>query len=137
MKIKTSELTGAALSWAVAKCEGHTIRKDPMAFGDGSYWIWEETASGLGGVLIEKSVYMRVGRQYDPTSNWSQGGPIIEREKISIGTALDSGYWLATNSQHPSGRYNQNGPTPLIAALRCYVSSKLGDEIEIPKELFE
>jgi len=27
------------------------------------------------------------------------------------------------------------GPTPLIAATRCYVASKLGDDIEIPEEL--
>jgi hypothetical protein len=27
------------------------------------------------------------------------------------------------------------GPTPLIAAMRCYVASKLGDEVEIPSEL--
>jgi hypothetical protein len=29
----------------------------------------------------------------------------------------------------------QYGDTPLIAAMRCYVASKLGDEVEIPKEL--
>jgi hypothetical protein len=27
------------------------------------------------------------------------------------------------------------GHTPLIAAMRCYVASKLGDEVEIPQEL--
>jgi hypothetical protein len=27
------------------------------------------------------------------------------------------------------------GDTPLIAAMRCFVTSKLGDEIEIPEEL--
>ena len=27
------------------------------------------------------------------------------------------------------------GPTPLIAAMRCYVASKLGDEVEVPVEL--
>lgn len=27
------------------------------------------------------------------------------------------------------------GPTPLIAAMRCYVASKLGDEVDIPEEL--
>jgi hypothetical protein len=31
--------------------------------------------------------------------------------------------------------YQEHGPTPLIAAMRCFVASKLGDEIEIPKEL--
>lgn len=27
------------------------------------------------------------------------------------------------------------GPTPLIAAMRCYVASKLGDNVEIPEKL--
>lgn len=27
------------------------------------------------------------------------------------------------------------GPTPLIAAMRCFVASKLGDEVEVPDEL--
>ena len=27
------------------------------------------------------------------------------------------------------------GPTPLIAAMRCYVASKLGDDVDIPEEL--
>ena len=28
-----------------------------------------------------------------------------------------------------------SGPTPLIAAMRCYVASKLGDEVDVPEEL--
>lgn len=31
--------------------------------------------------------------------------------------------------------WSWQGPTPLIAAMRCYVASKLGDEVEIPEEL--
>ena len=27
------------------------------------------------------------------------------------------------------------GPTPLVAAMRCYVASRLGDEVEISEEL--
>jgi hypothetical protein len=37
-----------------------------------------------------------------------------------------------TNGGEP---YEGTGSTPLIAAMRCYVASKLGDEVEIPKEL--
>jgi hypothetical protein len=28
-----------------------------------------------------------------------------------------------------------HGHTPLIAAMRCYVASKLGEEIDVPEEL--
>ena len=35
----------------------------------------------------------------------------------------------------PKKRWWRNGPTPLIAAMRCYVISKLGEEVEVPDEL--
>jgi hypothetical protein len=107
--MKTSELTGATLDWAVAKCEGGTIR-------------------------TEHGVFLNQGDGYDyytPSTDWAQGGPIIEREGIS---------WHCGNkaSWHAYGygsADNISGPTPLIAAMRCYVASKLGDNVEIPEEL--
>jgi len=102
MKIKTSELIGAALDWAVAKCE------DVYCF-DGSY---------------------------TPSTDWAQGGPIIEREFITIDQKERS---ICACIDAPDGHECNdiwaNGPTPLIAAMRCRVASKLGDEIEIPEEL--
>jgi len=104
MKIKTSELTGAALDWAVAKCEG---RKD-NDFG----WWWDN---------------------YKPSTNWAQGGPIIERESIDLQyQGGDVDVWAADIFGADCSVY---GDTPLIAAMRCYVVSKLGDEVEIPEEL--
>jgi len=102
--IKTSELTGAALDWAVAKCEGIEFRKDDVRFR-GAY-----------------------ARKY--STDWAQGGPIIERESM----ALDGSgtHWYAEDK---NGDEVRTGPTPLIAAMRCYVASKLGDTVEIPKEL--
>lgn len=62
-------------------------------------------------------------------TKWEQGGPIIERENICLWT---EGYnWEAKQY----GACEQWGDTPLIAAMRCYVASKLGDDIDIPKEL--
>lgn len=96
--MKTSELTGHALRWAVAKCEG--------CIG------WNEAEHG----------------PYSPHTDWAQAGPIIEREGITL-TACN-GAWEATYRG-----YFGYGPTPLIAAMRCYCASKLGDEVEIPSEL--
>ena len=102
MKIKTSELIGAALDWAVAKCEGMEFDLAP----DG-YYI------------------------YKPSSNWAMGGPIIEREQINLWT---EGYdWEATQY----GKWQEWGPTALIAAMRCYVGTKLGNEVEVPDELLQ
>lgn len=110
MKIKTSELTDVALDWAVAKC-----------IGQPDEWMADH----------------RKGYINSASTDWAQGGPIIEREKI--------GFWAYTldedGNENP-GWYAEtfegavaDGPTPLIAAMRCYVASKLGDTVETPDEL--
>jgi len=65
------------------------------------------------------------------STNWAQGGPIIEQCCINV-YYDGGGYWCATTD---SGDPPKFGPTPLIAAMRCYVASRFGDEIEIPEEL--
>lgn len=62
--------------------------------------------------------------------DWAQGGPIIGRESINL-TKMHGHGWHADCGQVNVGR------TPLIAAMRCYVASKLGNEIEIPDEIKE
>jgi hypothetical protein len=87
---------------------------------------------------------------WEPSTNWAQGGPIIERESIFV-LREQSGFkgrrlWAATSGANKAAGLNEDsikfyrdafhfGPTPLIAAMRCYVASKMGDEIEIPEEL--
>jgi hypothetical protein len=112
--MKTSELHGAALDWAVAKCEG------------------------LKDFDIENlCFYDDEGISFEPSCVWSQGGPIIERERIAIWFEkyddIDLGLpcWYAAKYCEPE----YHGSTPLIAAMRAYVASKLGDEVEIPKEV--
>lgn len=63
------------------------------------------------------------------STEWALGGEIVEEEKINLWT---EGYdWEATQY----GKWQEWGPTPLIAAMRCYVGSKLGNEVEVPDEL--
>ncbi len=79
-----------------------------------------------------------------PDLSWQTCGPIIEREGIEVVRGNDLVFpkgnekgeyyeplWLAS---YGAGR-KFHGPTPLIAAMRCFCRSKLGDEVEIPKEL--
>jgi len=104
--MKTSELTGAALDWAAAQC------------ADLPYpHVYDEQ----GGIV-----------EVSPSTNWAQGGPIIEREKIGLGHEICEGnsYWAATGYLA-----EECGPTPLVAAMRCYVASKLGDTIDVPEAL--
>jgi hypothetical protein len=100
--MKTNELTGAALDWAVAQCEGVSVR------------------NGFDDNCPEYSI------------NWSQGGPIIERWMIDCDTYRYG--WRAARHVSTTPTYGY-GPTLLIAAMRCYVASKLGDEVDAPAEL--
>lgn len=115
MKIKTSELIGPALDWAVAKCERLEI-----------YQIWKNVIN----VTIERHFI-----SYAPSTSWAQGGPIIEQERISV--CWEGTLWVGSRYNETEGRYwaQTSGPTPLVAAMRCYVASKLGNEVDVPKEL--
>lgn len=115
MQIKTNELTGAALDWAVCMALGRTdMRIDP---DDGD--------------MVAQDVF-------DYTTDWAQGGPIIEREGITLDyDAYDQDKLWEARHYASDGTLlnNEYGPTPLIAAMRCYVASKLGDVVDIPEEL--
>ena len=113
MKTKTSELSGAALDWAVAKCEGFIM--------DCNSWLYEATLEEVA------------TGSFKPSTGWAQGGPIIERENISLAGKDPLHDCWAAMTQY--GTHKHEGPTPLIAAMRCYVASKLGDTIEVPEEL--
>lgn len=136
MKIKTSELSGAALDWAVAVVEG-----------DGD---------------ITPSLLVK---HYKPSTDWSQGGPLIESNQVFLDPPHDmhranydektgkvKGCWETYESWHATvssrvrtlppkiegfpGRVGRGeGETALIAACRAIVASVFGDEIEIPQEL--
>jgi hypothetical protein len=93
---------------------GHNVRKQPSGF----IFIMDG----------ERQV-----TQWKPSEAWAQGGPIIYREKIDIcnhhGTdEVSAIIWFPI-------KHVSTSTTPLIAAMRCFVASRLGDEVEIPEEL--
>ena len=120
MKIKTSELEKQALDWAVAKCEGIE-------------WCQGD---------LDAQEY---GPGFKPSTSWQDGGPIIEREGLCVQPYCSlyeykpilewESFVMARcfENEHPRGI----GPTPLVAAMRCFVASKLGDEVDVPDELVE
>lgn len=119
VKIKTSELSGAALDWAVADVTGDDV--------------WRES----------RNIYVRDDcdyvSHYSPSTDWAQGGPIIEREKIGFRFSGGFGFcaWKSYGVGPHRNEQSQYGPTPLIAAMRCYVASKFGDEVKMSDELLE
>lgn len=111
MKVPISEADREVLDWMVATVEGaYTPSVDTDI--DGTKRI------NYGGMYPEWS------------TDWAQGGPIIEREGINVNKSFD-GWWA---SYKPSV-HEYGGTTSLIAAMRCYVASKLGDEVDVPEEL--
>lgn len=72
---------------------------------------------------------------FSPSTNWKQGGPIIERERISVVDVDGYDFWKADKLDKEAIPVISYGPTPLIAAMRCFCASRLGDEVEIPEEL--
>jgi len=102
MKMDPFKLEGAALDWAVTACEGLDIESTGPVWG---MWGW--------------------------ASDWGQGGPIIEREGISI-HRKDKGSWFAF---YDSTSEAAPGKTPLQAAMRCFVAGVFGFEIDIPEAI--
>jgi hypothetical protein len=111
MKVKTSELRGAPLNWAVAQ-----IRQLP-----------------LDDLRTSRSVVFYLGEPWMPDIYWEQGGPIIEEQDMCINRQPVMGHpWVATIYSNAQA----SGPSPLIAAMRCYVAACLGDEVDVPEVLF-
>ena len=119
MKIKTSGLQGVALDWAVAKCLGHEVVENYVSY----IRIYLTDPKQAGYALT-----------FCPSTDWAHGGPIIEREGIQLRCGLGGWVALPYDSAFSEEAY-QEGDTPLVAAMRCYVASKLGDEVEVPDEL--
>jgi hypothetical protein len=118
-KVPVSELEGAELDYAVAKAEGlpgATIYHDQS--GSWCAVAAPDTFSGECG--------------FHPSTEWFAGGNIIEREGISIvaNHAHQSGVWAACIET--KGPTILTASTPLIAAMRAFVASKLGDVVEVP-----
>ena len=137
-QIKVSEATPIQLDWLVAKCKG--IIATRCGAGPSAYLAYTP----------KRSAYKR----WEPTRNWKQGGALIEREKIDLEFMDNFEAWCGSvvreygqdresysdDQDRESYTAEQEsfvgyGPTPLIAAMRCFVASRLGDEAEIPEEL--
>ena len=122
MKIKTKDLTGAALDWAVAKCMGYV---EQGVYGTPEFRDSEVYLCYCGAVL---------NSCYAPSTDWAQGGPIIERERISIRQWTNVPI-VHAYMPHDDAPWASDGTSPLVAAMRCLAAAKLGDEVDVPEEL--
>lgn len=126
MKHKVSELEGALLDAAVARIEGIRVR---FGVAENFCVIYR------GG--DDTGLKERRGPDFNPSRDWSAGGSIIERELIDVEAPCKNGgrigYWYAYIYEPETAELLQSmsGPTPLIAAMRAFVASKLGEEVEL------
>lgn len=122
IEVKTSELIGGSLNWAVAQAE----EMNPFILSGGMY---------CGTVVAVGN-----DKTWSPSINWRQGGPLIDKHAISLvaySTNLNGSprYWVAEPWSYCPIRID--GDTALIAACRAIVAAKLGDTVSVPKELMQ
>lgn len=129
MKIKTADLTSLPLAYAVAIAKGIPAEEIvlPRYQGDGPWRRTRDEEGNFDGYITGPAMLF--------DRKWEAAGPIIEKERIDLQAKINAGCdydeWLATIGLGAAQR-RRYGPTPIIAAMRCFVASKLGDEVEIP-----
>ena len=123
-KVKVSEASDVVLDYMVAVAAEHNIVWDSITpwvdIGDTNKLIgpnWKSCGKPCG---------------WSPSTHGGDGMPIIEREKISIIFDISNDVAARTTAYPPEYHY---GPTILLAAMRCYVTSKPGPEVEVPDVL--
>ena len=125
MKYKTIELDGPLLDAAVAQTLG--LR-----------YVLARTMMDIPGPY--RCTLLDTGELFGPSRRWSDGGPIIEREKITLlwrehNGMMETGYWAAMKDAdllQPGSGLWMVSPSLLVAAMLAFVVAKLGAEIEMP-----
>lgn len=102
--MKINELTGAQLDYWVAKADE----------------LEAELTDGV--CFIPKTAVI-----FRPSTDWAQGGQIIDRERIAILPTLPAG-WVA-ELKGPERHAYCNDDSPLVAAMRAYVGYTFGAEV--------
>jgi hypothetical protein len=130
MKINTSELEGAALDWSVAEA----VKLKASVIPHGGY------SNASTDYKIKYTCYRiwlddELDIEYQPSTDWSQGGPLIESEQIELKWIGVDGVACGWNAWHQDITDMQCANTPLVAAMRAIVAAKLGAVVDVPDEL--
>ena len=125
MKIKAKDLFDRALDYAVALANGWKTFPTDGAEGRYHWYLDAEKAPHCNKLPI---------KNYRPSCD-VHADFIIDREKIDTAFLRDTADTWMANIAVPYERCIYYGPTRRIAAMRCYVAAKLGEEVDIPEEL--
>lgn len=121
IEVRAADLIGEALGWAVGKAEGLELELVGPAYNN----PWRVFAR------YRATVTERTER-YNPWENWALGGQLIQKYRVGFGLYTDS-FFAVTGLDEVPG--DADGSTHLIAACRAIVAAKLGDAVQVPKEL--
>ena len=149
IEVKTAELIGPALRYAVAVACGwkmQRIEDGDWTEGEPHWWqaINEKAVipgrrNGLVGYIVPGAKGITSSYAYCPDVDWSQGGPLIEKYAVKIEHFPSETIASKANARIAmhSTAYWQSGPTPLVALCRAIVAAKLGDVVSVPAELVQ
>lgn len=141
-KVNVSELEGAALDWAVAQIDDRDVYDLDWRWVDGEMLGFGTIANSQEFVCfrIGEPVVFGTIPMYSPSTDWSQGGPLIEKYRAWMDTDIQHGdpedaEWSGM-CEALEGR-QMFGTTPLIAAMRAIVAAEIGETVDVPKELLK
>lgn len=121
IEVKTADLIGPALDWAVAKATGaHELK---IGADKGISCIYQLPDGGCW------------TQYYRPSTGWDQGGPLIEKYKVDL--YFDGRAWWTQAGTVDTGPLACRHEAVLIAACRAVVAAHLGYTVQIPDELAE
>lgn len=121
IEVKTGALAGEALGWAVGMAEGLALHLEPPQYGNG----WRVFAI-YRGEATERC------ERYNPWEDWELGGSLVAKYRIGFGLYSDS-FFAVIGLDDIAG--DGDGLTHLVAAMRAIIAAKLGDTVQVPKEL--
>lgn len=118
MTINVNEAEGVVLDWLVAKAAGFT----PYSHRGQLYPHYVDDRDACA--------------SWSPTTNWNQAGPIIERERLDGFWNPELGKWsIAGWDSRAEREVVERHESLLVASMRCFAVSKLGNQAEVPEEL--
>lgn len=124
VEVKTAELNGAALDWAVAQVEREAVDIMPCTILRNTPRLFVETTAGA--------------QEFTPSANWSQAGPLMEKYCKGFGMLQDGtdSRWRAFAYNPDSGMQRMvGGESILVAFCRALVALKSGETVSVPAEL--
>ncbi|MCS7527081.1 DUF2591 domain-containing protein [Pseudomonas aeruginosa] len=142
VEVRAADLSGAALNWAVAVAKQGKV----FVYPDGGFYPPEGSVSLNEDDL---SLWVNNGRgdhidEWSPTTDWSQGGPLVDEHILSLRLAVEpkAGWDAVGGKKYSATAIGQDGfermcfgETRLIAACRAVVEALLGTFVSVPAEL--